>query len=509
MVLIRRAVARQWWGRLLVSVLAISLIAGAALALRSSQASAKRGIESRFAARATLSASFVSTYITQLTDRQKLVATTTLSGPDPSSAFASDEQAFGFEAGVLLNSAGQALAIQPAAPQLIGQQYGTKYLHLAAALKGNVAVSDVVTTAVNEAPVVAFAVPFNTPTGRRVFSGAYAVNDTPLSAFLSATTTLKDAVLYLTDGKNTVLASNGALSKNAETLAQRNPSLGAAASAQHASATNTKGHYTLGSVGYTFVQVAVPGTSWSLLVSAPTNGVFVSVNGSGHWLPWLILAGLSLLIGLASWLAIRLLDGRRHLAALNAQLEAVARTDALTGLSNRRHLTEQLEVLMANAKRHDFNLCVLMIDIDHFKDVNDSFGHHAGDQVLRHVAIRLSSSLRDGDLLARWGGEEFLAVLPYTGLAEGLAVAGRLCELVAGVPIAVGDSGTVVAVQTSVGVAQDGDDDLDALVRRADRGLYEAKAAGRNTFRAASLTVAAAAPVGPIAADAQTGTQLR
>ena len=499
MVRMRGAFARQWWGRLLVSALAISLIAGAALALRSSQASAKRGVEARFAARATLAASFVSTYIDQLTDREKLVATNTLSGSDPASAFASDVQAFGFQAGVLLDAAGEALAIQPSAPQLIGQQYGTKYLHLAAALKGKVAVSNVVISAVKGAPVVAFAVPFDTPSGRRVFSGAYTVNDTPLAAFLSATTTLKSAVLYLTDGTNTVLASNGDLT-SAESLPQRNPALGAATAISHA------GKYKLGSVGYTFVKVAVPGTSWSLLISAPSSGVYISIGGSGHWLPWLILAGLSLLILLASWLAIRLLDSRRRLAALNDQLESIARTDGLTGLSNRRHLTEQLEALMANAKRHDFNLCVLMIDIDHFKRLNDSFGHHAGDQALRHVADRLSSSLREGDLLARWGGEEFLAVLPYTGLTEGLAVAGRLCELVAAVPIPIGDDGTVVSIQTSVGVAQDGDDDLDSLVQRADRGLYEAKAAGRNTFRAASLTVAAP---GLIATEAKTGTHLR
>jgi diguanylate cyclase (GGDEF)-like protein len=483
-VFMRRLFAAHVWGRVLVSVLAASLIASATLALHASQASDHRGVATRFAARATLAAGFVSTYIDQLTHREVLVATNTLSGSDPSSAFESDMQAFGFQSGVLLNAGGEVLAIEPSAPQLIGQQYGTNLLHLAAALSGKVAVSNVVVSAVNGAPVVAFAVPFNTPAGRRVFSGAYTVNDTPLGAFLSATTTLKNAVLYLTDGANTVLASNAALTQTAESLLQRDADLGTAA------AKGKEGTYKAGSVGFTFDKVAVPGTSWSLLIAAPNSSVYVAVNGTSHWLPWLILAGLSLLIGLASWLAIRLLAGRRRLADLNRKLETLAHTDLLTGLSNRLHLTEQLEGLMANAKRHDFNLCVLMIDIDHFKRLNDSYGHHAGDQALRHVAARLSASLRDGDLLARWGGEEFLAVLPYTGLPEGLAVAERLCHLVAGEPIAIGNSGEVVAVQTSVGVAQDGDDDLDSLVHRADLGLYEAKAAGRNTFRAAGLTSA-------------------
>lgn len=484
MVGIRRLFVGQLWARVLVSVLAVSLIAGATVALRASQTSAKHGLETRFTARAALAATFVSTYVSQLTAREKLVATNTLSGPDPTAAFNSDVQAFGFETGVLLDANGRALALEPDAPQLVGQQYGTKYRYLAAALNGSVAVSDVVSSAVSGPPVVAFAVPFDTPSGRRVFSGAYLVNKTPVTAFLNATTTLKNAELYITDGANAVLASNGPLAQSAQSLAQRNPELGVAATKGH------EGKYRQTSIGYTFVKVTVPGTSWSLLIAAPTSSVFISVNGSAHWLPWLILAGLSLLIGLASWLALRLLAGRRRLADLNRELETLAHTDLLTGLSNRLHLTEQLEGLMANAKRHDYNLCVLMIDIDNFKQLNDSYGHQAGDQALRNVAHRLSSSLREGDLLARWGGEEFLAVLPYTSLAEGLAVAERLCHLVAGVPIAIGSASEVVAVQTSVGVAQDGDDDLDSLVNRADLGLYEAKAAGRNTVRAGQVVAA-------------------
>ncbi|HEY0871739.1 MAG TPA: cache domain-containing protein, partial [Acidothermaceae bacterium] len=300
MVVMRRLVAGQLWVRLLVALISVSLITGATLALRASQSRAKEGIETRFAARATLSATFVSTYVHQLTNREQLVATNTLSGADPSAAFASDVQAFGFQAGVLLNSAGQALAIEPSAPQLIGQQYGTKYAHLAVALKGTVAVSNVVISAVKSAPVVAFAVPFNTPSGRRVFSGAYIVNETPVAAFLSATTTLKHAVLYLTDGTGTVLASNGALTQEAQSLSQRNRDLGSAA------AQSQNGEYTSASVAYTFVKVAVPGTTWSLLISAPSSGVYVSVNGSTHWLPWLILGGLSILMLVAAWLTIRL-----------------------------------------------------------------------------------------------------------------------------------------------------------------------------------------------------------
>ena len=221
-------------------------------------------------------------------------------------------------------------------------------------------------------------------------------------------------------------------------------------------------------------------------MTAPTSEVFVAVGGSGHWLPWLILGGLSIIILLAAWLTIRLLVGRRRLADLNAKLVAIDRTDPLTGLSNRLHLTELLDTLLPNAYRLGYPVSVLMIDIDHFKHLNDTYGHRAGDQALRHVAHRLQTSLREGDLLARWGGEEFLAVLPDTDLKEGMAVAERLCHLLADVPIEMGEKDVLVAIQTSVGVAEFAGDTLDALVDRADLGLYEAKAAGRNTVRASA-----------------------
>jgi diguanylate cyclase (GGDEF)-like protein len=136
-----------------------------------------------------------------------------------------------------------------------------------------------------------------------------------------------------------------------------------------------------------------------------------------------------------------------------------------------------------------------MIDIDHFKMLNDTFGHQAGDEALRHIAQRLTSSLRDGDLLGRWGGEEFLAVLPYTSLEEGLEAAERLRRLVAETPIQVDAMTKPISIRTSVGVAVSAEDSRDALVHRADLGLYEAKAAGRNTIRAIDTPVVA--PVVP------------
>jgi diguanylate cyclase (GGDEF)-like protein len=475
----RRLSSGRWFARLVVALISVSLIGGAALFLHSSQAAARQGVDARFASRATLSAKFISTFATELTNREELVAASTLDGPDPSAAFAANIAAFGFQYGVLLDAAGNALALWPATPELIGSQYGAQFAPLRQALLGYDVVSDVEVTSANTPPLVGFAIPFDTSSGRRVFSGAYLISSTPLAAFLSDSTTLQGAQLYLTDSSGIVFATNNATQPTtAQSLTQVNPGLGLAATKA------LTGTYKFGTTPYSYVKAAVPGTPWSYVIAAPTSGVYVTLNGTGYWLPWLILAGLSLLLAIAAWLTIRLLAGRRRLADLNTRLAILARTDKLTGLSNRLHLTEELEQLLVDARRQGFPVCVLMIDIDHFKKLNDTFGHRAGDFALRHVAYRLNTSLRQGDLLARWGGEEFLAVLPDTDMAQGMVVAERLCNLVAGTPIEVGEDGGLVAIHTSVGIAEVADDTVDTLVDRADRGLYEAKAAGRNTVRA-------------------------
>jgi len=474
----RRLTDGRWFARGIVALISVSLIGGAALALHSSQSSSRRDTEARFASRATLAAKFIGTYATELTAREALVAASTLGGSDPTAAFNANIAAFGFADGTLLDSAGRALALWPATPGLIGTDFGAQFVPLQRALLGYVVVSDVEATSLTTPPMVGFAIPFNTSSGRRVFSGAYLISSTPLAAFLDDSTTLKNAQLYLTDSAGVVFAANKTQPSKFETLTQLNPALG------NATVKASTGAFRSGSTSYTYVKTPIPGTPWSYVIAAPTNGVYASLAGTAHWLPWLILAGLSLLIVIAAWLTIRLLAGRRRLAELNTRLAIIARTDKLTGLSNRLHLTEELEQLLADARGVGFPVCVLMIDIDHFKNLNDTFGHRAGDVALRHVAHRLNTSLRGGDLLGRWGGEEFLAVLPDTDMTQGMVVAERLCDLVAGTPIQVGDDGGLVAIHTSVGIAEFADDTVDTLVDRADQGLYEAKAAGRNTVRA-------------------------
>jgi two-component system cell cycle response regulator len=163
----------------------------------------------------------------------------------------------------------------------------------------------------------------------------------------------------------------------------------------------------------------------------------------------------------------------------NQELDLLSRTDALTGLRNRRHVEEYLERLVSLARRHAEPMAVLVVDIDRFKSVNDRHGHEAGDAVLREVAGRMVGSVRLEDMVGRWGGEEFLVVLPNTA-AEGAAeLAERLRQVVADQPCRLPDGGAL-PVTISIGCAASLMDDAATLVRAADAALYQAKESGRN-----------------------------
>jgi diguanylate cyclase (GGDEF)-like protein len=172
-----------------------------------------------------------------------------------------------------------------------------------------------------------------------------------------------------------------------------------------------------------------------------------------------------------------------ELRARNAELDRVSRIDMLTNIYNRRHLDEHLRAVISAARRHDRTVGVLIVDIDHFKNVNDEHGHLAGDAVLREVAARLQQAMRTEDALGRWGGEEFLAVLTDTP-PEGVRVmAERLRQVVAAAPFTL-DDGSQIRVTVSVGHTN-GREDAEVLVHRADDALYVAKAEGRNRVASA------------------------
>jgi two-component system cell cycle response regulator len=160
----------------------------------------------------------------------------------------------------------------------------------------------------------------------------------------------------------------------------------------------------------------------------------------------------------------------------------LAVTDQLTGLHNRRYMVGQLEALMRRAAQGGEPVSVLVIDIDHFKKVNDSFGHDVGDEVLAEFAVRLASNVRAIDLPVRHGGEEFVVVMPDTDLEDARRIAERIRLHVAGAPFRVMGGEELLAVTISIGVACScGEGDTSqAIVKRADEAVYEAKSRGRN-----------------------------
>jgi diguanylate cyclase (GGDEF)-like protein len=158
-------------------------------------------------------------------------------------------------------------------------------------------------------------------------------------------------------------------------------------------------------------------------------------------------------------------------------LERLASADPLTGLANRRGGEKDIAAEISRARRQNTPLSCVLLDIDHFKEVNDTFGHQAGDYVLREISALLRRTVRAYDVLVRWGGEEFLAVLPGVEHAQALKLAERIRVAIENMPLA-----GIGGVTASVGVAALGNDfSFDAMFAAADRRLYTAKASGRNT----------------------------
>jgi two-component system, cell cycle response regulator len=183
----------------------------------------------------------------------------------------------------------------------------------------------------------------------------------------------------------------------------------------------------------------------------------------------------------------------------------LALTDELTGLYNRRYLFAHLDEQMARTNGDGIGAALLLFDIDHFKRINDTYGHPAGDEILRQIARRAQDSVRSDDLVARLGGEEFAVVMPETGLAIAAAVANRLRLEIASKPFTLPAGGDRVDVTISIGVtvANAGCEARDRFLKRADDALYEAKSAGRNR-----IVARAAEPVVHIALARQPGERI-
>lgn len=170
---------------------------------------------------------------------------------------------------------------------------------------------------------------------------------------------------------------------------------------------------------------------------------------------------------------------------LEVELFQQANTDTLTNISNRRYFMNQAEQEMRRSRRFERPLAILMLDVDHFKVINDSFGHEVGDSVLQGVVAAALESLRQSDIMGRLGGEEFACLLPETPHAAAMEVARRLCEDVASKSIVTVKGAIYCSVSIGVAQLQKDDASIDDLLRRADEAMYCAKHAGRNTVREA------------------------
>lgn len=197
--------------------------------------------------------------------------------------------------------------------------------------------------------------------------------------------------------------------------------------------------------------------------------VAVSIQqGVDYSLVWKVLAGVSvLLLGAFYW--------NRKLASLNRELARLSVTDQLTGLFNRLRLDEALEHELQRSLRTGLPFSIILLDLDHFKAVNDTHGHQVGDRVLVEIAQLLQANTREIDVVGRWGGEEFMVVCPHTDQEGAALLAEKLCQTIGGHAFPVGQKTASFGVSSY----QSGDLAKD-LVARADAALYQAKQAGRN-----------------------------
>jgi diguanylate cyclase (GGDEF)-like protein len=217
-------------------------------------------------------------------------------------------------------------------------------------------------------------------------------------------------------------------------------------------------------------------------VVAMSAAQIVSINESDFWR--IVQMSHRFAIGMLHLLARRMNASNVRMREAQQEKERAERdamSDALTGVSNRRWLDDRLPRIILRHRRDHARMSLMILDVDHFKKFNDTYGHAVGDEVLRTVAAVLASSLRPPDSVARYGGEEFVVILPATDLVGGRGAAERVRVRIADTALAVEGAPPLPRIHVSIGVAELTDDDTpQTLLERADGHLYRAKQNGRN-----------------------------
>ena len=402
--------------------------------------------------------------VEDLADREQVQAARLMSEPDVSAeVFEQVVRGFGFDAAVLLDSEGRALRVWPAKPDVIGDQLADRNPYLATALEGRTGVSGVAHSATMAEPVIAVAVPFETSSGRRVFSGAFVLSTGSFGNYFDTIVSLTGS-RYLVDDKGEIVVagapdSTSTASSNGLTRAELR------------GLDQPVGSFARGGEWFNYVREPVAGTPWDVVLIIPSATLFQPVDGSSH-VSWVLFAAFAA-SGLVGLVLLSRLSHARSIAA------ATARLDALTKLPNRHAAEEHVQHTASTAARRSRNYGVLMIDIDRFKRINDTYGHQTGDDVLTQVARTLRRVARGEDSVSRWGGEEFLVVVS-TATEQSLAVlAERFRAAVADMNIHVSATKSI-AVTISVGGALSTDGVPTRALLAADAALYDAKLSGRN-----------------------------
>lgn len=193
-------------------------------------------------------------------------------------------------------------------------------------------------------------------------------------------------------------------------------------------------------------------------------------------LVWPMLAAGCLTVAAVALLILRCADRETHIRQLEQEVARVARIDDLTGLHNRQHLDEQLASVLSAARRYGSPVSVMLVDVDNFKRLNEAGGHLAGDEVLREVGARIRHAMRTEDIVGRWGGDEFMVIMPTTGGSGATAAAERLLVAICDVPMSIHKA--LVELSVSAGLATGVEESPDQLSRLADAALDEAKTQG-------------------------------
>jgi diguanylate cyclase (GGDEF)-like protein len=398
-------------------------------------------------ARTKYAASFVSIYARDLLDLEQGAARNWFAGPRVGDATLQHAAGtLGLNAAMLLDAHGHAIATLPSGEAEIDAALLRRYPSVGASTGANISLTPVGTRS-----VVSFAIAYPTAAGTRVFTGAYEMTRTVLPTVLGRVLSTPGWRAELVDAHGGRLVASSASRSRGEQVS---------------------------------FSATVAGTSWRLIVHDPTAQLYSFLNGAGRWLAWLALAGLAA-AGLAViGLFARLQRRRAQLTALNRELARLAAVDPLTGLRNRRAIEQYLHDALSAARRHGLDLSLLVVDVDHFKHFNDTLGHRSGDAVLAHAARVLDGALRAEDAIGRWGGEEFLIVLPGTDEQGALHATERLrAALAADQPEEGRARGLPVTV--TIGLAEWHDETVEELVSRADGALYRGKHAGRDTVQIA------------------------